>query len=110
MNSIFASLIQSSFAADGHGNFEAVIKVGNDLVHCWRDNSNDERRWKPGLPVCQGNVAFPGAIIQSDFKSGDHGNFEVLVPLWMPTQRVQPGTSLTTTATSVAAGSERGIP
>jgi len=89
VHSIFTSLIQSDFAANGHGNFEAVIKVGNDLLHYWRDNSDDARQWKPGLPVCQGNVAFPGAIIQSDFKSDDHGNFEVLVPLWMPTQHAQ---------------------
>jgi len=90
MKSIFTSLIQSDFATNGHGNFEAVIKVGNDLLHYSRDNSNNAQQWRFGLTVCKGNVAFPGAIIQSDFRSGDHGNYEVLVPLWMPAlQHVQ---------------------
>jgi len=32
MNSIFTSPIRSDFAGNKHGNFEAVIKVGNDFL------------------------------------------------------------------------------
>ena len=81
MQNIFTSLIQSNFGSDEHGNFEAVIKVNNDLLHYWRDNTNNDLRWKPGRPISLGNVAFPGAIIQSDYRRHKHGNFEVVVPL-----------------------------
>src|SRR5258708_8069810 len=81
MPNIFTSLIQSDFGSNHHGNFEAVIKVDKDLLHYWRDNTNDERRWKPGRPISLGNVAFPGAIIQSDYTRDKHGNFEVVVQL-----------------------------
>ncbi len=84
MQSIFSSFIQSDFSANGHGNFEAVIKVGGDLLHYFRDNADDQRLWYFRSPVVEGNVAFPGALIQSDFRRGEHGNYEVLVPLFQP--------------------------
>src|SRR2546425_383937 len=83
MPNIFTSLIQSDFGSK-HGNFEAVIKVGQDLLHFWRDNTDENRPWKQGRPISHGNVAFAGAIIQSSLKSKEHGNFEVVVPLQVP--------------------------
>lgn len=89
MSSIFSSLTQSDFGSKKHGNFEAVIKIGDDLWHYWRDNTDDKRRWMPGGSVCLGGVAGAGAIIQSDFKNGEHGNFEVVVPLHGARDRVE---------------------
>ena len=89
MSSIFTSLTQSNFGSDEHGNFEAAIEVGDDLLHYWRDNTNDERRWKPGNPICIGGVAGAGSIIQSDFKNDDKGNFEVVVPLHAVREQVE---------------------
>jgi hypothetical protein len=88
---IFASLIHSDFAADEHGNFEAVVRVGTGLWHFWRDNS-DDHRWPPWTRdekrVSDG-VADAGAIIQSTFGTGVHGNFEVVVPLFGPAGRTE---------------------
>jgi hypothetical protein len=82
---IFASLIQSDFGSSHHRNFEAVIKVGRDLWHYWRDNSVEHRQpWQLAQPVCRGNVAHTGAIIQGTFGTSDHGNFEVVVALFGP--------------------------
>jgi hypothetical protein len=79
---IFTSLIQSDFGGD-HGNFEAVILEGNALNHWWRDNTGPSFPWKRGQTIAQG-AAGAGCIIQSDFKGGAHGNFEVVVPLSVP--------------------------
>ena len=77
---IFSSLIQSDFrGGDGHGNFEAVIQIGRDLWHYWRDSQSLE--WKRAHRIRAGDVASAGAIIQSSLGDDDHGNFEVLVPL-----------------------------
>ncbi len=78
-------IIQSDFASDGHGNFEVVVPVpgsegGTDLRHFFHDNSNVALPWQAGQVIASG-VAGPGCIIQSDFASGDHGNFEVVVAL-----------------------------
>lgn len=96
MSAIFTSLIQSSFRSNGHGNLEAVIQLGDRLLHFWRDNS-DDKLWRLGPGgkgagkgvICDANVAGAGSIIQSDFKRGDHGNFEVVVPLKMNNNRLQ---------------------
>ncbi|WP_345432817.1 DUF4185 domain-containing protein, partial [Actinoallomurus vinaceus] len=82
------SFIQSDFRSGGHGNFEAVIVTGTDLWHWWRDNSTDVQPWQRGQPIAE-NVAFPAAMIQSDYRSDDHGNFEVVVPLRQPDGRVR---------------------
>ncbi len=76
---IFASLIQSDFIRDGHGNLEAVILTGDSLQHWFRDLTNDPM-WRPAQVVTTGATA-PGAIIQSTFGTGDHRNFEVVVPM-----------------------------
>lgn len=83
-----ASLIQSSFG-DGHGNFEAVVPLatGNpnevELWHFWRDNADAAMPWRLGQRITEPGVrvAGPASIIQSSF-GDDHGNFEVVVPLF----------------------------
>ncbi|HEY6978325.1 MAG TPA: hypothetical protein VH396_18635 [Chitinophagaceae bacterium] len=87
MPKIFQSLIQGDFGGD-HGNFEAVILESNNLFHWWRDN-DDNFNWKHGQVIVEGQAAGAGSIIQSNFGSGDHGNFEVVVPLFGPNQRIE---------------------
>src|SRR5947209_5862712 len=79
MPKILKSLIQSDFGGP-HRNFEAVVLEGDRLVHWWRDNADPALPWRRGQVIVQGAMA-AGGIIQSDFRSGDHGNFEVVVPL-----------------------------
>ncbi len=78
-------IIQSDFRSGSHGNFEVVVPVvgarGNiDLWHFWHDNSDVNKPWQRGQQVAQ-NVNGSGVIIQSDFRAGAHGNFEVIVPV-----------------------------
>jgi hypothetical protein len=80
-----ASLIQSDFKSGTHGNLELVVPLPGaggtlDLWHFFHDNGNVGNPWRRGQCVTAG-VAGPGALIQSDFTGGGHGNFEVLVPM-----------------------------
>jgi hypothetical protein len=72
-------LIQSDFTDNGHRNFETVVLQGHDLVHYWHDNGNANYTWVRGQVITQAATG-PGCMIQSDFRSGAHGNFEVVVP------------------------------
>ncbi len=72
-------MIQSDFVNNGHGNFETVVLQGNDLVHYWHDNGNVQHTWVRGQVITHAATG-PGCLIQSDFRSGGHGNFEVVVP------------------------------
>jgi hypothetical protein len=73
------SIIQSDFGTPlHHGNFEVVVLEGNNLVHYFHDNSNPSGPWQRGL-VISNQATGPGQIIQSDFRSGTNGNFEVVV-------------------------------
>jgi hypothetical protein len=84
MSRLHVSLIQSEFGHSQHGNFEAVIVQGTQLWHWFRDNSrNDFGPWARGSRITgdQDTVAGPGCLIQSDYRTGPHGNFEVVVPL-----------------------------
>ncbi len=83
MPAILKSLIQSDFGG-AYGNFEAVVLRGDQLMHFWRDNTDPALPWKQGQVIVPAGVAAAGSIIQSDFGSGAHGNFEVLVPLFAP--------------------------
>jgi hypothetical protein len=86
MQLILKSLIQSDFGGGSHGNFEAVVATTDsggplELWHWFRDNSDAALPWKRGQRITEAAAA-AGSIIQSDFGSGDHGNFEVVVPLF----------------------------
>ncbi|MEV4005200.1 DUF4185 domain-containing protein [Actinomadura sp. NPDC049753] len=74
------SVIQADFGAGDHKNFEACILEGDELWHWWRDNSLPWQPWLRGQQIAA-DAAFPGALIQSNFGSADHGNFEVVVPI-----------------------------
>ncbi len=71
-------IIQSDFKGGDHGNFEAVVREGANLVHYFKVNTSADTPWQRGA-VITGQATGPGCIIQSDFKGGDHGNFEVVV-------------------------------
>ncbi|HYZ37660.1 MAG TPA: hypothetical protein VE673_13210, partial [Pseudonocardiaceae bacterium] len=84
MSRVCVSLIQSDYGLKLHGNFEAVIAQGTELWHWFRDNSrNDFGPWVRGPRITgdSDRVAAPGCLIQSDYRTGLHGNFEVVVPL-----------------------------
>src|SRR4051794_12950643 len=81
MPRIFQSLIQSDFGSGPRGNLEAVIVEGQQLVHWFRDDGDPGVPWRRAHVVATELVAAPAGLIQSDFRSGDHGNFEVVVPI-----------------------------
>src|ERR1043166_2309805 len=73
-----SSLIQSDYAKDGgHRNFEALVLIGEELFHYYKDNSLANNRWiRTPDPISKMATA-PACIIQSDFpKDDDHHNFE----------------------------------
>ena len=72
-------MIQSDFGEGQHKNFETVVLQGSDLVHYWHDNASVDFTWVRGQIITH-KATGPGCIIQSDFRSGSHGNFEVVVP------------------------------
>lgn len=74
-----ATLIQGDLGSGGHGNFEVVVIENHTLVHYYHDNSNVNNPWQRGKNIST-KATGAGVIIQSDFKSGSHGNFEVVVP------------------------------
>jgi hypothetical protein len=65
------ALIQSNF---GIGNLELIVRVGDALLHLWREDSE----WNGPIPVFQGADGVPG-FIQS--RHGCRGNLEVVTPL-----------------------------
>jgi hypothetical protein len=71
-------IIQSDFRGGDHGNFEVVVLEGSQFVHYFHDNSDVNLPWQRAQTISM-RATGPGCIIQSDFKSGDHGNFEVAV-------------------------------
>ncbi|HZU46473.1 MAG TPA: hypothetical protein VFA16_04330, partial [Mycobacterium sp.] len=92
MSRVHVSLIQSDYGLKLHGNFEAVIMQGAQLWHWFRDNSrNDFGPWVRGTRITsdQDTVAAPGCLIQSDYLTGFHGNFEVVVPLRQPSGKTE---------------------
>jgi hypothetical protein len=60
-----------------HGNFEALVVEGTQLVHYWRDNSVPAQPWQRGQVISTA-ASGSGCIIESHF--GAVGNFEVVVP------------------------------
>ncbi|WP_163507342.1 DUF4185 domain-containing protein [Fodinicola acaciae] len=73
-----ASIIRSDFVSNGHRNFEVAALQGNTLVHYWKDNGDTNWAWHRGQVISTAATG-PGAIVQSDFMSGGHGNLEVFV-------------------------------
>jgi len=74
-------IIQSSFKGtpDAPGNFEVVVLEGSNLVHYYRDNTNNQT-WNP-TAVITSSATGPGTIIQSSYGTPNNpGNFEVIVP------------------------------
>lgn len=76
------AIIQSDYGG-AHGNFEVVVPLivqgsAMELWHFSHDNSNMSSPWQRGKLI-SANVIGPGTLIQSDFKRGGHGNFEVIV-------------------------------
>lgn len=74
-------LIQSSFQGGdaANGNLEVVVLEGRDLVHYWCAIRQGTYADWHRAHVVTGSASAPGCIIQSDFRSDDHGNFEVVV-------------------------------
>jgi hypothetical protein len=66
------ALIQSNFGDPG--NLEAVVRVGNELLHLWFDGST----WHEPKPFFRGAAGVPG-FIQSNY--GRRGNFDLVTPL-----------------------------
>jgi len=76
------AFIQSDFSqsSGSHGNFEALILEGNNLVYYYRDNSAAGFPWHR-VDIITSKATGPGSIIQSTIMgSSGHGNFEVIVP------------------------------
>jgi hypothetical protein len=75
-----SSLVQSDFPKGAeHGNFEALILLGTELFHYWKDNSDVAHPWHRGVRITDRATA-PACLISSDYPKGaDHRNFEALV-------------------------------
>jgi hypothetical protein len=76
-------IIQSTYGLPFNpGNFEVVVQEDNNLVHYYRDNSQQPYQWHR-TDVISSRATGPGCIIQSTFRSPDNpnapGNFEVVV-------------------------------
>jgi hypothetical protein len=76
--SIAVSLIQSNFFRQG--NFEVIARIGDHLVHFWRDNDDPHLMWNgPFLIPNSNGVSGNPVIVQSNYFN--KGNFEVVVLL-----------------------------
>ncbi len=67
------TMIQSNFGTKG--NFELVVREGNQLRHYWRNNDANGFPWNKG-PLFSDHITYQPSLIQSNF--GNKGNFELL--------------------------------
>ena len=73
-----AALIQSDFGGGDHKNFEALVPEVRRLAHYFHDNSDVNLPWQRGQTVTESLTGW-ASLIQGDFGSGEHENFEALV-------------------------------
>jgi hypothetical protein len=74
-----ACFITSDYTTSGHRNFEVMVQKGDQLWHHWHVAGAPFDNW-PGELVTSGVTTLgAGCFIQSDYKAGGHGNFEVVV-------------------------------
>jgi hypothetical protein len=73
------SIIQSDFKTGTDGNLEVVVQEGSQVRHYFHDSSQPNSPWVRAQAFGTGVTGAP-SMIQSDFKTGAHGNFEVVVP------------------------------
>jgi len=71
------SLIQSNYGGE-HGNFELVVREGDDKIcHYYRANDEENQPWHKSECLPKGNFTSAPSLIQSNY--GEQGNFEVVV-------------------------------
>ena len=78
------SIIQADLGSDELGSLEVVVPLMADegrleLWHFSRDSGAAEPRWQRAKRITVG-VDGPASLIQSTFRTGPHGHFEVVVP------------------------------
>jgi photosystem II stability/assembly factor-like uncharacterized protein len=75
-----SALVQSDFPIHAdHGSFEALILIGSELFHFWKDNTNVANPWERGARITDKATA-PACIIRSDYpRAARHRNFEALI-------------------------------
>ena len=81
-------LVASDFAAGGIHNFEVLVQKGSRLWHHWRWDGMSGDAW-PGAPAVN-DVTGAGCFLQGDFRSDNHGNFELVVPASVPGEASAP--------------------
>src|SRR5262249_31533924 len=71
-------LITSDFKAGEIRNFEVLAQKGSQLWHHWRWDGMPDGPWPGALAV--NGVTGAGCFLHSDFRSANHGNFELVAP------------------------------
>lgn len=77
-----ASLIQSDYTYQGHGNLELLVRQGDQVAHWYHVYGEPENAWHQGQVFAHGVTGTP-ALMQSNFgreNPGQHGNLEALIP------------------------------
>jgi hypothetical protein len=72
------SLIQSTFRAGGHGNFEVVVPQDGSLIHYWHANWPEDGPWQRAQTITQSARGW-ACLLQGVFGIGTEKNFDVLV-------------------------------
>jgi hypothetical protein len=75
-----SSLLQGDFLKGAeHKNFEALVLIGSELFHYFKDNNYVENRWIRTVRITDKATA-PACLIRSNYVEGaDHKNLEALV-------------------------------